>query len=48
MIDKRTPEVKIVIDYFGGKGNRIEKEYQIRNEQVYRLLEKYEKHGIDG
>lgn len=47
----RTPEEKekIIKEYLNGKGIRtIEKEYQVRNAQVYRWLEKYEKYGIDG
>ena len=51
MSNIRTPEEKekIVKDYLNGKGIKtIEKEYQVRNAQVYRWLEKYEKYGIDG
>ena len=51
MSNIRTPEEKekIVKEYLNGKGIRtIEKEYQVRNAQVYRWLEKYEKYGIDG
>ena len=47
----RTPEEKekIIKEYLNGKGIRtIEKENQVRNAQVYRWLEKYEKYGIDG
>ena len=40
---------KIVKEYLNGKGIRnIEKEFGVRNAQVYRWLEKYEKYGIDG
>ena len=51
MSNIRTPEEKekIVKDYLNGKGIKtIEKEYQVRNAQVYRWLEKYEKYSIDG
>lgn len=51
MSNIRTPEEKekIVKDYLNGKGIKtIKKEYQVRNAQVYRWLEKYEKYGIDG
>jgi transposase len=51
MSNIRTPEEKerIIKEYLNGKGIRtIEKEYQVRNAQVYRWLEKYEKYGIDG
>ena len=51
MSNIRTPEEKekIVKDYLNGKGIKtIEKEYQVRNAQVYRWLEKYEEYGIDG
>ena len=51
MSNIRTPEEKekIVKDYLNGKGIKtIEKEYQVRNAQVYRWLEKYEKYGIAG
>ena len=51
MSNIRTPEEKekIVKDYLNGKGIKtIEKEYQVRNAQVYRWLEKYEKYGVDG
>ena len=51
MSNIRTPEEKekIVKEYLNGKGIKtIEKEYQVRNAQVYRWLEKYEEYGIDG
>ena len=51
MSNIRTPEEKekIVKDYLNGKGIKIiEKEYQVRNAQVYRWLDKYEKLGIEG
>ena len=51
MSNIRTPEEKekIVKEYLNGKGIRtIEKEYEVRNAQVYRWLEKYEKDGING
>jgi transposase len=47
----RTPEEKEIIlkEYLNGKGiKKIEKEYNVRNAQVYRWLEKYEKDGING
>ena len=51
MSNIRTLEEKerIIKEYLNGKGIRtIEKEHQVRNAQVYRWLEKYEKYGIDG
>lgn len=40
---------KIVKDYLNGKGIRnIEKEYGVRNAQVYRWIEKYERNGLEG
>ena len=51
MSNIRTLEEKerIIKEYLNGKGIRtIEKEYQVRNAQVYRWLEKYEKYGIEG
>ena len=47
----RTPEEKEIIlkEYLNGKGiKKIEKEYNVRNAQVYRWLEKKEKDGING
>ena len=47
----RTPEEKEIIlkEYLNGKSiKKIEKEYNVRNAQVYRWLEKYEKDGING
>ena len=47
----RTPEEKEIIlkEYLNGKGiKKIEKEYNVRNAQIYRWLEKYEKDGING
>jgi len=47
----RTPEEKEIIlkEYLNGKGiKKIEKEYNVRNAQVYRWLEKYAKDGING
>ena len=51
MSNIRTLEEKerIIKEYLSGKGIRtIEKEHQVRNAQVYRWLEKYEKYGIEG
>ena len=51
MSNIRTLEEKerIIKEYLNGKGIRtIEKEHQVRNAQVYRWLEKYEKYGIEG
>ena len=47
----RTPEEKEIIlkEYLNGKSiKKIEKEYNVRNAQVYRWLERYEKDGING
>ena len=48
-IRKPEEKEKIVKEYINGKGiKKIEKEYKVRNPQVYRWLEKYEKEGLKG